>query len=66
MGIVEDEMDRVPSHIASIQDAKSRDEAIDLMRKFIEEGINSGPSVDGPEALKRLKAKLATKYQAAS
>ena len=36
---------------------KQRDQAIDELRRLIQEGIDSGPSVEGGQFFERLKAK---------
>ncbi len=36
---------------------KQRDQAIDELRRLIQEGIDSGPSVEGEQFFERLKAK---------
>lgn len=54
--------DRVPRHIASLQDAKMREEMIALVQKFLDEGINSGPSINGEDMFRELIAELNTKY----
>jgi hypothetical protein len=56
--------DRVPSHIASLRDAKTREEMIALVQKFLEKGISSGPSINGEKVLRELIAELNTKCPA--
>jgi hypothetical protein len=54
---------RVPSHIASLQNAKTKEEMIELVRKYLDEGRNSGPAVDGDEVFRELFAELDAKYK---
>ena len=58
MGKSAKDRDRVPDHIASFQDVKTREELIALARKYIDEGINSGPSIDGQEVFREVFAEL--------
>jgi hypothetical protein len=53
---------RVPSHIASLQDAKTKEEMLELVRKYWDEGINSGPAIDSDEVFRELFADLDAKY----
>ena len=64
MGKSAKDRDRVPDHIASFQDVKTREELIALARKFIDEGINSGPSIDGDEVFRELRAELNARQKA--
>ena len=41
---------------------KQRDQAIIELRRLIQEGIDSGPSVDGEEAMARIIADIETKF----
>ena len=56
--------DRVPDHIASFQDVKTREELIELARKYFDEGINSGPSTRGVDVFRELRAELNARQKA--